>query len=386
MRDYLVNVVISTLDEMTQNLDTSGVSTALTDVLQLKEEIVEKVKELSNKLDQMENIEDSKQNVDDYSPESLIAFFQNEEIKWGSKKRKRVNYNAPSKRSRVNDGQEKLVVVKEESGVADDDGAPKKRSNKKKGKSASTDQSLRESGSLDYLKASELVLENIKEFATQDGVCLICNKFYPSKYKAETHIKSTHLMIREHQCSVCPRAYHDKKGLYYHVTRVHPELQMPDFRTNRARLAKVKCPDDLSLETLDKYVGKNGTCLICFTTLTCKDSVTRHIKVVHLEIKKFECHKCPMKFKEIRFLRYHDRKVHADTDFVGIGVQPSYSQDDSSYNDDNAYNPEEISSYNEDNSYNEDISHNPDDSSYNEDNSLLTEDGPYLNEPEVLIS
>ena len=93
------------------------------------------------------------------------------------------------------------------------------------------------------------------------------------------------------------------------VSTYHDEIKNPNDEQANTSIFDENCSlqnhtnQGNSKETLQK-------CSICKKTFTLKDSLKKHIKLVHEEKKPYSCQICDKKFPRIKELRKHINAVH----------------------------------------------------------------------------
>ena len=122
--------------------------------------------------------------------------------------------------------------------------------------------------------------------------CKGCDYKSAKESHVARHLKGVHLKVREHQCHLCGKLYSDKKGLASHLLR-HTDDQGSAESGAGAGKRKVASESEASAD-------KRYRCSLCQFESWFQESVQRHLRVVHLNLKKFSCQGCHKRFAERR--------------------------------------------------------------------------------------
>lgn len=143
--------------------------------------------------------------------------------------------------------------------------------------------------------------------------CSHCSKIFYSKYETEKHINSVHTEKSRqifYECDFC-----GKKILYR--TSFQRHLIVKHVKTNDIFYCD-NCPLTFStIQAIKSHMRKHVSlveCEICGKKLNSYNSIYTHMKMMHGENpRKFQCQKCPSKFKSksklIRHLFVHENLV-----------------------------------------------------------------------------
>lgn len=150
--------------------------------------------------------------------------------------------------------------------------------------------------------------------------CHLCCKDFSCKYSLNRHVE-LHSGLRPHVCQVCQATFSHKTQLDRHVRNVHDP--------NKLGKLKTKCSFCKKFFTdIEKHEKKHTTrpheCHLCNKRYPEKNTLNRHMKHTHLNIKPHVCNTCGKKYTKIYSLKRHEMKAHkvvpkieqADLEFV----------------------------------------------------------------------
>lgn len=124
--------------------------------------------------------------------------------------------------------------------------------------------------------------------------CKLCTNDYEKLQDLKLHCVASH-RIKKFKCNNCNHSFSDRNLFREHFLQRHSDA------------------------TIDSYYLRNYTipnenvkCFECNKVLVRKESMKRHMELVHSERQTFFCDKCTDKFKDYRTLKFHIEKHHSD--------------------------------------------------------------------------
>uniref|UniRef100_A0A336KCP9 CSON007065 protein n=1 Tax=Culicoides sonorensis TaxID=179676 RepID=A0A336KCP9_CULSO len=142
--------------------------------------------------------------------------------------------------------------------------------------------------------------------------CKLCNKEM-NYYYLQVHMKRYHSnQTSKYQCDICKRLFTLKDTLKRHIKVVHLD------NTVLKRFSCEYCGRMFNFDcNLNKHISsvhhKNYIyqCEICDKKFASKE-ILKHHALTHVKTCNFECPTCGSKFRSLRHLGYHKRSVHND--------------------------------------------------------------------------
>jgi KRAB domain-containing zinc finger protein len=125
--------------------------------------------------------------------------------------------------------------------------------------------------------------------------CKICGKMLYDKYSLRKHIKVVHEKLKPFECLHCKKGFGTKQNLTYHLYSVHKLMQS---------LQELLSQKTNNLMEADQELD-SPKCKICGKMLSDKSKLSKHIKVVHKQLKPFECLHCKKGFGTKQNLTFH---------------------------------------------------------------------------------
>lgn len=117
------------------------------------------------------------------------------------------------------------------------------------------------------------VYEHVRKHNGEKALCNICGKFLSDRNNLNKHHQSVHLKQKKHSCTMCDKRYDSRYRL-----RIH----------------------------LNSHKGiRNYSCEICPSKFISCAALTRHMKTIHVDEKKFVCTICSKGFKLANKLKTH---------------------------------------------------------------------------------
>ena len=143
-------------------------------------------------------------------------------------------------------------------------------------------------------------VNQIENYYTSQGECLICSNKYASKKNAIRHIKLSHLKLREFVCPICPSEHFQASDkLKNHLKKFHPKFEILNLR-QITKFREVH-PRKLHLE------GESKDDQACSSEpKEAKNSIKS------AAIGWLKCQLCDEKFKVSSHLKAHMNKVHSN--------------------------------------------------------------------------
>lgn len=111
--------------------------------------------------------------------------------------------------------------------------------------------------------------------------CSSCDESFRTSNALKTHLVKVHLKVRNFQCDICDKRFFTQKNLKQH-THTHTAYRIP--------------------------------CTLCDKAFKLQKSLMRHVRLVHENIRNFECEVCNKRFRENHGLKMH-MSVHSNERF-----------------------------------------------------------------------
>ena len=156
------------------------------------------------------------------------------------------------------------------------------------------------------LLAQHVVEFHVNPEPSTSKQCHKCKKVFKTSKKAQAHFVSAHV----YKCALCDQSFATDSLLVHHVQATHKDKFTDEV------VIEYDCPDCaeefLDAMQLSKHLREkhpSNTCLYCGERRSSTASVSRHIDVVHFDIRKYPCHLCNHRFTCSRDLKKHS-KLH----------------------------------------------------------------------------
>jgi hypothetical protein len=138
--------------------------------------------------------------------------------------------------------------------------------------------------------------------------CYFCDKAFSCTTAINHHIKSVHLLERNHKCQLCSKRLGSNSALNEHIQSVHTKENsfkcyfcLKSF-VNFGRLRK-----HTWLHTREKPL----TCYFCQKDLSDPHHISDHIRNFHTKERPFKCTECPSRcYSSKGTLNAHAREKH----------------------------------------------------------------------------
>ncbi|XP_075155275.1 uncharacterized protein LOC142228672 [Haematobia irritans] len=144
-------------------------------------------------------------------------------------------------------------------------------------------------------------------------ICEQCGFLSHSQYGLENHIKNRHSVAEQIKCPKCPKIFKNRYYLKYHTMNVHNDDNDKPFKCTdcdmaftRQALLNVHKRSHLKLSERIKCDFEG-----CEVRFLFNGEKIRHIKMVHLKIKKYVCDICGEAFATGQTLKHH-RYIHLE--------------------------------------------------------------------------
>ena len=193
-------------------------------------------------------------------------------------------------------------------------------------KSVNIDSQKAENDKVDYERLPKKDLEKAKIVKNQkcEVTCEICGSLFLYKWSLNRHVNSVHLKLKPFQCKTCLEYFTEKRGLQKHMIKVHEQsstetvvgTKSVNLDSQKTKIDKVdnERPSKKALEKAK--IVRNQKCKVTCETCGClflyKSNLKRHINLVHLKLKPFQCEICLKYFAEKKVLHKHKIKFHGE--------------------------------------------------------------------------
>lgn len=157
----------------------------------------------------------------------------------------------------------------------------------------------------------------------QNLECDICKKILSSYYSMKDHMKSKHSQKSkiQHPCEMCKKKFKSKKRLERHQTLCQPNNDQKEVNEKPQKPVKNHMcsvcgrlfPEkSIMIMHEETHAGKKTPCHLCGKQFLHKNSLRKHIKVVHSQVKRFVCNidGCQWKFGYQQTLTRHQARRH----------------------------------------------------------------------------
>ncbi|CDI98581.1 zinc finger protein [Echinococcus multilocularis] len=144
-----------------------------------------------------------------------------------------------------------------------------------------------------HLDPNDPKITSIKESSLTSGPCPICGTVMATRHGMRRHFKIMHKQAEASACKICGRKFLTTFAIQRHMRRVHPDEMndSPPFRN------------------ID---GENPTsCPFCFKNFSGKQSLDRHLRIVHQHVEIGICSICDKTFSNKFAMKRHHENVHA---------------------------------------------------------------------------
>ena len=112
---------------------------------------------------------------------------------------------------------------------------------------------------------------------------------------------------RAFKCSLCDKAYTERKTLQRHVEAIHKKIKHACYQCDKSFTQKRVLLQHL--RTVHTNVNRRA-CPTCGQTFTQKGHLDRHIREVHQKLKPHKCDECGKEFGQRQNLKTHTKTVH----------------------------------------------------------------------------
>uniref|UniRef100_A0A5K3F1K8 Zinc finger protein n=1 Tax=Mesocestoides corti TaxID=53468 RepID=A0A5K3F1K8_MESCO len=144
-----------------------------------------------------------------------------------------------------------------------------------------------------YLDPNDPKITSIKESSLTAGPCPICGTVMATRHGMRRHFKIMHKQAEASACKICGRKFLTTFAIQRHMRRVHPD----------------ELHESLSFRPVD---GDNPTsCPFCCKHFSGKQSLDRHLRIVHQHVEIGVCPICAKTFSNKFAMKRHHENVHA---------------------------------------------------------------------------
>ena len=189
---------------------------------------------------------------------------------------------------------------------------PKKSKKKAKNITKKEKKGDSEKSNSDLPKKSKKKDKNIGTYDEKDTKCQDCGKILSSLSNLKTHIKAVHEDEgqRPHQCYICGKSYKWSENLNYHMDYTHLKKTLQCPQCEKSFSTKQTVARHIKVVHEGIPVEKNHICDKCSRSYSDNGKLMRHIKTFHDKIYEFKCEICPKEYAKKDQLKHHMESVH----------------------------------------------------------------------------
>ena len=136
--------------------------------------------------------------------------------------------------------------------------------------------------------------------------CHKCKKKFQTPAQVQKHVLTAH----GYKCALCDQSFHKDSLLIAHVQETHKDKFTDEVVVDyNCRECPAEFSEAMALSKHLREMHPSNMCCYCGELRSSTASVSRHIDVVHFDIRKYPCPLCNHRFTCSRDLRNHS-KVH----------------------------------------------------------------------------
>ena len=117
-------------------------------------------------------------------------------------------------------------------------------------------------------------------------------------------------VLGNHRCQTCGKSYMHYAKLDRHIKTVHMGIKKEFIWTCKLCNKIYSTAKTLEIHTKSMHEGKKFNCDSCSKSFTQKSYLKKHVKIVHEGIELFKCASCHKSFTQGHSLQSHFRIVH----------------------------------------------------------------------------
>ena len=148
--------------------------------------------------------------------------------------------------------------------------------------------------------------------------CYQCSSFYSSTKELNRHIDGVHYE-ESHQCKMCPQTFTRKDSLTRHVSLIH-SIDATEFACDLCDKLYRTWTDMMRHRRAVHSGCSKFSCSVCGTVFNRKSSLTRHMASVDTQSSPFACTPCDKRFCYDKDLKKHVASVHNRTECDECGM------------------------------------------------------------------
>ncbi|KAG0718758.1 Protein suppressor of hairy wing [Chionoecetes opilio] len=156
--------------------------------------------------------------------------------------------------------------------------------------------------------------------------CQHCGEGCVTQLSLNTHIAEAHadLLAQYHQCPHCPALFRTRHTMLRHISRRHPEAELPCLEQEKCQECQQTFPTRTALRLHLKSTHPEALihrCSTCSATFKYSYMLRRHVKNIHekeqqqkvqqpKEVRIYKCCKCPREYRCKTHLQKHLDTAH----------------------------------------------------------------------------
>ncbi|XP_021961418.1 PR domain zinc finger protein 5-like [Folsomia candida] len=143
--------------------------------------------------------------------------------------------------------------------------------------------------------------------------CKICGKIFKNPPSLSVHVSQMHTNRIRLSCDICNNTFSNRANLQMHIDTIH-NLERTRFQGGFPGCDKTYLKQKSMLNHEQRIHIKDDLetlkCQLCQHTFARKDTLTKHIRVVHENQRNYPCTFCDKRFSQSEELKAHVEAKH----------------------------------------------------------------------------